>query len=107
MGGRPVALEFGRTFQFGAEQAVYVRGNWDDAIYYVPKASLTSVQADLASVAVPKKQASPPVGNVDMSSLKHLPPEVREQLMRQIQEEKQKKDMLRAFQEQKSVRETK
>ena len=100
-------LEFGRTFQFGSEEAVYLRGNRDDSTYYLPRASVRPVASELSSIAVQRKEAGPPAGKMDMSALKNLTPEVREQLMRQIQGEKRKQEMLKAFKEQSSVREKK
>ncbi len=105
--GSKLKLEFGRTFQFGSEEAVYLRGNRDDSTYYLPRASVMPVASEFSSIAVQRKEAGPPAGKMDMSALKNLPPEVREQLMRQIQGEKRKQEMLKAFKEQSSVRETK
>ena len=105
--GSRVILEFGRTFKFGSEDAVYVRGNREAFLYYLPKASVSPLQSDILSIGAPKTSVSPPAGNIDMSSLSHLPPEAKEQLMRQIQGERRKQEMLKAFEEQNTVRETK
>ena len=105
--GSPITLEFGNSFKFGTENAVYVRGNRDAFLYYLPQGSVTSLESDFSSMGIQKKTASPPSGSIDMSSLSHLPPEAKEQLMRQIQGERRKQEMLKAFEEQNTVRETK
>ena len=70
--------------------------------YYLP-APVQDVQRDLASVTQVARANQSPPGNIDPASLNQLPPEIREQLLNQIQEETRKQEMLRAYEQQNLV----
>jgi hypothetical protein len=76
----------------------------DDQVYYADEASLGTVLSDLTSMGKKTAPAQPNLGNLDPNSLSQLPPEIREQILEQLQQEKQKKQMLKAFQEQRTVK---
>jgi len=97
--GSSVSLEFGAQIKVDEEVMLYARGNMDETTYYVREASLTSVLSDIGSMAQRAGPTGPGMGNIDPAALSQLPPEIREQLMRQLREEQRKQEMLKAFQE--------
>lgn len=96
-GDEPIVLAFGKETKWEDQDAVIAEGNADGHHYLVPTRARDNVLRGLDSF---RHQASPAgaLGNLDPESLKSLPPEVREGLMKKIAEEKKKEEMLKALQ---------
>jgi hypothetical protein len=96
-GGEPITLAFGKETKFEEQDVVIVSGNADSRPYIVPARARDNVLRGLDSF---RRQESPAgaLGNLDPESLKGLPPEVREGLMKKIAEEKKKEEMMKALQ---------
>jgi hypothetical protein len=87
--GKSVALTFGEKIKDEEREVVYARGNADKEVYFVAKGLRDGLLGGLATF---KKQAGPAAGgmpgmpNMDPSQLNSLPPEVRAQIMQQMQQ---------------------
>jgi hypothetical protein len=102
--GSTLKAEFGAMVKVNDAAMLYARGAMDDQVYYADEASLGTVLSDLTSMGKKTAPAQPNLGNLDPNSLSQLPPEIRKQILEQLQQEKQKKQMLKAFQEQRTVK---
>ena len=102
--GAKLQVEFGAATQINEKTMLYARGAIDNALYYADEASLSAVLSDLTSMGKKVAPVQPNLGNLDPSSLSQLPPEVRKQIMQQLQQEEHKKKMLKAFQEQRTIK---
>jgi hypothetical protein len=91
--GSKVAAQFGHTVKVGSSDAVYAKGNADNAVYHVPVYLRDSLLRTLDSF----KQASEEsmMQGLDPSALQNLPPEVRNNLLKQLRENQQKEAMAR------------
>lgn len=96
-GDEPIVLAFGKGTKWENQDAVIAEGNADDRHYIVPTRVRDNVLRGLDSF---RHQESPAgaFGNINPESLKDLPPEVREGLMKKIAEEKKKQEMMEALQ---------
>lgn len=91
--GQSATLAFGERTEHDGREAVFVRGNADDAPYLMAVFSRDSLTGGLASFA---KEEGLPGGltGLDPAALQNLPPEVRENLLRQLAQEQQKQRLL-------------
>ena len=96
-------IEFGAVADVKGETMLYARGAIDTALYYADQGSLGAVLSDLKSMGKKVAPQRPNLGNLDPSSLSQLPPEIRKQILMQLEQEEQKKKMLKAFQQQRTV----
>jgi hypothetical protein len=96
--GKKAALVFGSEFKDGDRDAVYARGNVDDAVYVVAKWTRDNLTGGLAGF---KKRAEPEgMPNLDPSAMQNLPPDVRASLMKQLEQKKREQEMLKQVQAQ-------
>ncbi len=101
--GTLVALEFGATRSVGdSKKEVFARGNADERIYSVPEFQLNRFTRGWESFEVvepPPNMGGNPWGNLDPETLKNLPPDVRESIMKQMLEQQQKQQMMQQMQQ--------
>lgn len=95
---RVVTLAFGKETKWEDAEAVYARGNADDKIYLVRPFARDNVLGGLDTFA--RREQTSPLANLDPEALKNLPPEVRESLMKQIEQEKQKEELIKKIMQQ-------
>jgi hypothetical protein len=99
-GGTTASLVFGHETKDGDRDAVFVKGNADSASYLAAKWTRQSL---LGGIATFKKQPEPQgMPNIDPKALSNLPPDVRESLMKQLQQKKLEQQMLKQIQAQAS-----
>ncbi len=95
-GGKVVTLSFGKETKSGGRDVIYARGNADDATYFLAKWSRQSLTGGIKSF---EKHAGPPgLGNIDPQALSSLPPDVRESLMKQLQQKQREQQLLKQIQ---------
>ena len=109
--GGEAILAFGDTTTDGDDRnQVYVAGNADDLVYLAPEHQQSRFTRGWQLV----ERVQPPPGmtgggnpfaNLDPETLKNLPPEVRESLMKQMQQEAAKQRLLQQMQQQSEGRE--
>jgi hypothetical protein len=95
-GGSSATLALGNTFT-GSDKGtlVYARGNADDLVYALAEAHLERFTRGWeAFKLVPPPPGGNPFANLDPETLKNLPPEVRESLLKQMQEQAEKERIL-------------
>jgi hypothetical protein len=95
--GRIVTLAFGKETKHDDADAVYARGNADDEIYLVNAFTRNAVLGGIETFA--KRDESSPLANLDPKALENLPPEVRDSLMKQIQQKRAQDEMMRKVME--------
>jgi hypothetical protein len=102
--GSTAELAFGaKTKDSEDKTAYYARGNADDKVYVVAEPQLSSFTRGWDAfkyVPPPQSMGRNPFGNMDPETLKNLPPDVRESLMKQMQEQQQKQRLLEQIQRQ-------
>lgn len=81
--GNEVALAFFGEFDRDGVQGILARGNADDQSYVVPAFARTNLTGGLATFTGTAAPAGQP--QFDPAQLQNLPPEVRQQLLRQMQ----------------------
>jgi len=100
--GATAALEFGSAADDPeGRKLVYARGNADDLVYAVNDHQPTRFGRDwelFRRQQAPPSQSTNPWANMDPETLKNLPPEVRESILKQMQEEQQKQRLLQQLQ---------
>lgn len=98
-GDERITLAFGKETKFEDQDAVIAEGNADSRRYIVQARARDNVLRGLESF---RRQESPAgaLGNLDPETLKNLPPEVRDGLMKKIAEEKKKEELMKALQKQ-------
>lgn len=93
--GSTVVAAFGSPSTWQEREVVAATGNADDKTYFVEKAMRDQLVAGLDSF----KRTAPPagggLGNIDPAALQNLPPEVRQALMKQMADEKQREAMMK------------
>jgi len=94
---RVVTLAFGNDTKLDNADAVYTRGNADDKTYVVRPFARDNALGGLDTFA--KREETSPLANIDPHALSNLPPDVRESLMKQIEEKKRKDEMIKALME--------
>ncbi len=94
-----VSLAFGDSFKDGERDVSYARGNIDAAIYVVTKYVRDAQTGGLDSF---KKRPQAPGGmpNLDPAALSNLPPDVRRQLMQQLQQQQHQSAAMQKLQAQ-------
>jgi hypothetical protein len=90
---RVVTLAFGKDAKVGETAGVYARGNADGETYVVSAFTRTSVLGGLDTFA--KREQADPLANLDPKALSNLPPEVRDSLLRQMQQKRQQDEAMR------------
>jgi len=101
--GEPISLTFGKSTTDEDERTqYYAAGNADDRVYTVGEYHFTRLTRgwDTFKYVAPPPAAGNPFANMDPETLKNLPPEVRENIMRQMAEEQRKQELLRQIQAQ-------
>jgi hypothetical protein len=93
-----VTLAFGAETKWEDADAVYARGNADDRTYIVRSGTRDSVLGGLDTFA--KREQTSPLANLDPQALSNLPPEVRDSLLKQLAQQKQKDELLKKVMEQ-------
>jgi hypothetical protein len=96
----PATLTFGATVQWDDREVVLARGSVDDRTYLVEPYIRDQVLGGLASL---KQRPAPPgggLGGLDPQALQNLPPEVRESLLKQMQQQAQQEAIQRAMEAQ-------
>jgi len=98
-GGATVTLAFGNTTKDDDREVSFAKGNADGAVYFVPKWTRDNLLGGLATF---KTQATQGGGfeGIDPKALSNLPPDVRESLMKQIEQKKREQEMLKRLQQQ-------
>lgn len=92
---RVVTLAFGNDTKWDNTDAVYARGNADDRTYLIRPFARDNLLGGLDTFA--KREDTSPLGNIDPHALSNLPPEIRESLMKQLAEKKQKDELLKTL----------
>jgi hypothetical protein len=92
---RLVSLVFGNETKWENADAVYARGNADGKTYLVRPFARDNILGGLDTFA--KREETSPLANIDPHALSNLPPEVRESLMKQLAEKKQKDELLKSL----------
>lgn len=96
--GSKVTLNFGKPYKDEGREMVYARGNTDTRVYLAAQWTRTSLVPELDQL---KRQEKPPgLANIDPESLKNLPPEVRESVMKQLRKKQQEEALLKALKKQ-------
>jgi Domain of unknown function (DUF4340) len=95
---RVVTLAFGKEAKLGDTEGVYARGNADGETYVVNTFTRNNVLGGLDTFAKREQPASP-IANLDPKALSNLPPEVRDSLMKQIQQKRQQDEAMRKIME--------
>ena len=95
-----VRLQFGKEFELDKRKLVYARGNIDDSIYaltgYLRDSLCKGLDGFKKTAPAPNAMGGPGggLGGIDPSSLANLPPEVRAQLMQQLQQKQRQQQMM-------------
>jgi hypothetical protein len=84
-GGGQATLAFTGEGKDGTTPIVYARGNADSAVYVAAKALADRLTGGVTTF---QKRAAPASPNFDASQLANLPPDVRAQLMQQLQQKR-------------------
>lgn len=96
--GNKVRVLFGKEVKHNDQDRVYAGGNADDAIYLVTPWTRNNLTGGLTTF---KKREQPPgLGSIDPKALGNLPPDVRQSLMKQMQQKKREQEMLERIQKQ-------
>jgi hypothetical protein len=90
---RVISLAFGNETQWDNAAALYARGNADGKTYLVRPMTRDNLLSGLDSFA--KRADASGLGNIDPHALSNLPPEVRESLMKQIEQKKQQDELMK------------
>jgi hypothetical protein len=101
--GGSASLSFGTSFTDDEDRTqYYVAGNADDRVYAVGEYHFNRFTRgwEAFKYVPPPTQGNNPFANMDPETLKNLPPEVRESIMKQMQEEQRKQQLLRQIQAQ-------
>jgi len=85
---RAVTLAFGKDTKLGDAAAVYARGNADGEIYAVTPFTRDNVLGGIQTFAK-REDADSPLAGLDPKALGNLPPEIRDSLMKQIEQKRQ------------------
>ncbi len=93
-GGATVTLAFGKDTKDDDKEVVYAQGNADGEAYFVTKWTRQNLTGGLASF---KKQAEGGP-QLDPQAMSGLPPEVRDQLMRQMKGQARERELLKNLQ---------
>lgn len=95
---RVVTLAFGDETKTEENEVVLARGNADDRLYYVTKASRDGVLRGAESF---KKSAQPGgFAGIDPEALKNLPPDVQDAIRKQMAQEQQKQKLFETLEKQ-------
>ncbi len=99
-GGQKISLSLGKETKDDNKDVIYARGNADDATYFVAKWTRQNLTGGLVSF---KKQSEQPgmgggMPNLDPAALSQLPPDVRESLMKQMQQKQKEQELLKQLQ---------
>lgn len=97
--GKKATLVFGNEFKDGDRDAVYARGNADDAIYVTAKWTRDNLTGGLAGFKK-KPEGEGGMPNIDPAAMQNLPPDVRASLMKQLEQKKREQEMLKGLQAQ-------
>jgi len=98
--GTAFTLVFGAEFKDDERDVVYARGTVDDSIYVVSKWIRDNFTSTLDKY---QKRDAPSGGgmpNIDPAALSNLPPDVRAQLMKQMQQKQREQAMMQQIQAQ-------
>lgn len=103
--GSVAMLELGKEVKGDDDRTlVYARGNADDKVYTVAEYHRDRFIRGWENFEVveppPNMGGGNPWGNLDPETLKNLPPEVRQQIMQQMQQEQQKQRLMQQMQAQ-------
>lgn len=101
--GSTAMLELGRPGTADERTFYWARGTADDHIYRVAEyhhGQLTRGWEAFRRVEPPPRQGGNPFANLDPETLKKLPPEIREQVRQQMEQERRKQELLRQLQQQ-------
>jgi hypothetical protein len=101
--GSEAKLVFGADTKQDGRDAVFARGNADDQVYLVTTFARDDLTRGIDSFAVqPEPAGGAPGGlqGIDPAALEKLPPEVRESLLQQMQQDQQRQRLLQQMQAQ-------
>jgi hypothetical protein len=101
---RVATLAFGKDTKWDNADAAYARGNADGKIYVVRASARDNALGGLDTFA--KRPETPPLANINPQALGNLPPEVRENLLKQLAQQKQRDALLKKAMEQQGKKET-
>jgi hypothetical protein len=104
--GSTAALELGKGFvDADKRNLVYARGNADKAVYGLGEGYLSRFTRGWEAFKnVPPPPGGNPFGNLDPETIKKLPPEVRESLEKQMQEQAQKQRLIDQLRQQQGAK---
>lgn len=97
---RKVRIAFGDSFKDDKSDMVYIQGNADDEIYTANSWTMNNLTGGLDKF---KKQPPAEMPNIDPSAMQNLPPDVRANLMKQLQQKQQQQEMMKRIQEQQAA----
>ncbi len=101
--GSTAAVELGRSGIADDRRFYWARGTTDDHVYRLPEYHhdrLTRGWEAFRRVEPPPGQGGNPFANLDPETLRNLPPEIREQVRQQMEQERRKQELLRQLQQQ-------
>jgi len=93
--GSVVTLRFGDEAKWQEEDVVLARGNAEPEVFFVRKPARDQLLGGLETFRRRDDAGENPLGNIDPQALQNLPPEVRESLLKQIQEKAQRDAMMK------------
>jgi hypothetical protein len=96
--GTVATLAFGKDTKAGETEGVFARGNADGEIYVVNEFTRNNVLGSVETFAK-REDTGSGLANIDPKALQNLPPEVRDSLLKQIQQKKQQDEMMRKLME--------
>ncbi len=99
---RTVTLSFGKTIKEDNQEWIYARGNADSAVYLVNKWTRDNLTGGYQTLQKPPSEADG-LANLDPKTLAGLPPEVREGLLKQIEQKKQQQMLIERLHQQQPV----
>lgn len=96
--GDTAVLVFGKEFKEDGKDQSYAKGNADDAVYVVNNWLRNNLTGGLDTFKKQVELDGGGLSNIDPKALSNLPPDVRESLMKQIEQKKREQDMLKRLQ---------
>lgn len=101
--GNQARIAFGRSTKVDDRTFYWAQGSADDHVYRVPEYQYTRLTRGweaFRQVEPPPQQGGNPFANLDPKALENLPPEVRESIKQQMEQERRKQELMRQIQQQ-------